>query len=167
MPATDAPDPRFTPALAEFLERFPLPARHTLSGYVPDMNPEARAYAGCGFALTDETGHRTRVAFRSAKTTPAKAGLFVTLWKRDGAGVTRPYTAEDGVDEFWVAARTAHGYGYFAFPAAALTDAGVLASDQKPGKRGFRLYTPWDRDLNPGASKAWAWQRKHFTGFEG
>ena len=38
-----------------------------------------------------------------------------------------------------------------------------LTTVQKPGKRGFRLYTPWDTDLNASAAKAWAWQRGFFT----
>ena len=78
-------------------------------------------------------------------------------------GITRPYTADDGVDEFWIAAETRHGYGYFKFPAQELAKAGVLATAKKPGKRGFRLYTPWDTDLNASATKAWAWQRGFFT----
>ena len=106
------------------------------------------------------------VVVRAAKVTPTKAGLFVTLWKRDDSGITRPYSVEDGVDEFWVVTETPNGYGYFAFTAQSLVDSGVLASSAKPGKRGFRLYTPWDTGLNASATKAWAWQRKFFTALE-
>lgn len=161
-----APSSNFAPAFATFLERFPVPAGHVVSSYAPDESPEARAYSGCRFALTGAYGTETRVVFRAAKVTPTKAGLFVTLWKRDDPGITRPYSVEDGVDEFWVVTETPNGYGYFAFTAQSLVDSGVLASSAKPGKRGFRLYTPWDTGLNASATKAWAWQRKFFTALE-
>ncbi|MFJ6416826.1 MepB family protein [Paeniglutamicibacter sp. NPDC091659] len=151
------------PALAKLLAHAPLPAGQGVTGYFPDPNPEARAYSGCSLALNGAHGAEIHVVFRSAKVTPTKAGLFVTLWQRDAGGVTRPYTAGDDVDEFWIAAETKHGYGCFKFPAHELAKAGILATAKKPGKRGFRLYTPWDTDLNAGATKAWAWQRGFFT----
>lgn len=139
---------------------------NNIFGFSLDQNPEAKAYTGCEFSLLHESGTTTRIIFREAKVTPTKAGLFVTLWKRDGSGITRPYTAADSIDEFWISTATERGYGVFKFPAHALEDFGVLSSDKKPGKRGFRLYTPWDENLNSNASKAWAWQRKFFTVLE-
>lgn len=133
-----------------------------ISDFSPDPNPEARAYAGCHFSVTNDSGSATRVVFRSAKVTPTKAGLFVTLWKRDAAGITRPYTAKDAIDEFWISVETNTGCGVFRFTAEALEKFGVLRSAKKPGKRGFRLYTPWDENLNPSAAKAWAWQKEFF-----
>ncbi|GAA1496587.1 MepB family protein [Paeniglutamicibacter kerguelensis] len=163
MSSQTPPSSLFPPELAKLLGHAPLPAGHGISGYFPDPNPEARAYAGCGFAITRASGTETHVAFRAAKVTPTKAGLFVTLWRRDAEGVTRPYTADDGVDEFWIAAETKHGYGCFKFPARELAKSGVLTTSKKPGKRGFRLYTPWDTDLNASATKVWAWQSGFFT----
>ena len=153
-------------ALTEVLGSSQFAAGHTVSSFILDPNPEARAYTGCEFLLTNESGINTRIVFRSAKVTPTKAGLFVTLWKRDGSGITRPYSAADSIDEFWISVETERGCGVFKFSAEALMDSGVLSSSQKPGKRGFRLYTPWDENLNSSASKAWAWQRKFFTGLE-
>lgn len=135
-------------------------------GFSLDQNPEAKAYAGCEFSLTHNSGANMRIVFRAAKVTPTKAGLFVTLWKRDEFGITRPYSATDSIDEFWISTSTEHGNGVFKFPANALGDFGVLSSEKKPGKRGFRLYTPWDENLNSNATKAWAWQRKFFTVLE-
>lgn len=134
--------------------------------FVLEPSPEARVYAGCDFSLTNGSGTTSRIVFRSAKVTPTKAGLFVTLWKRDESGNTRPYTKADAIDEFWISAENEHGYGLFKFPAEVLEAVGVLNSATKPGKRGFRLYTPWDENLNSSASKAWAWQRKFFTVLE-
>ncbi|PQZ85949.1 hypothetical protein CQ018_19405 [Arthrobacter sp. MYb227] len=152
--------------LAEVLGSSQLAAGRTVSDFALDPNPEARAYTGCEFSLTNDSGSIARIVFRSAKVTPTKAGLFVTLWKRDSAGVTRPYTAADSIDEFWISAETERGYGVFRFAADALENFGVLRSTKKPGKRGFRLYTPWDENLNSSATKAWAWQHKFFTVLE-
>ncbi len=126
MPTPSAPSSNFAPALATFLERFPVPAGHMVSSYAPDESPEARAYSGCWFTLTGAYGTENRVVFRTAKVTPTKAGLFVTLWKRDDSGITRPYSVEDGVDEFWVVTETPNGYGYFAFTAQSLVDFGRI-----------------------------------------
>ncbi|MFF5793214.1 MepB family protein [Paeniglutamicibacter sp. NPDC012692] len=163
MPHRTQPAPLVPPELARLLAHAPLPPGHGITGYFPDPNPEARAYSGCGFVLNRAPAADIHVVFRSAKVTPTKAGLFVTLWQRDAEGETRPYTSDDGVDEFWIFAETKHGSGCFKFPARELAKYGVLTTAEKPGKRGFRLYTPWDTDLNAGATKAWAWQRGFFT----
>lgn len=155
--------PEILPELERFFKASGVAAGSAISGYTPDPHPEARAYAGCDFFLTAADGSVTRAVFRLAKLTPTKPGLFVTLWKRDEYGQTRPYSQADGVDEFHIAAFTALGYGFFTFTAEDLAEHGVLSSDAKPGKRGFRLYTPSDTGLNPNASKTQAWQRRFFT----
>lgn len=157
----------FSPELARFLETSDASAAHRLSGYTPDPNPEARAYAGCSYVLTGTDGICTRTVFRSAKVTPTKAGLFVTLWKRDCNGETRPYSVADDVDAFVIATSTSAGYGYFIFSATDLAGLGILSTSNRPGKRGFRLYTPWDTGLNKSAGATWARQRNFFTAVNG
>ena len=163
MPPTEDGTREMLPELERFLEVSGLLARREISGYAPDPHPEARAYAGCSFLLTGTDGVGTRTVFRSAKTTPTKPGLFVTLWKRDDQEETRPYTPADGIDEFQIAASTDLGYGFFTFTAGNLAEHGVLSTASKPGKRGFRLYTPWDTGLNANAEKSRHWQRSYFT----
>lgn len=165
-PETFDPE-EYVPELARFLEASDSLAAGRISGYLPDQAPEARAYAGCSFAMAGSDGAGTPTVFRSAKVTPAKAGLFTTLWKRDENGVTRPYSLTDEVEKFVIAASVPGGYGYFSFTAADLADHGILATGGKPGKRGFRLYTPWDTGLNRSASATWAWQRAFFTTVKG
>lgn len=161
-PAT--PDPEdHVPEFARFLEASGALATGRVSDFAPDPNPEARAYAGCSFVMAGSDGVGAPTVFRSAKVTPAKAGLFTTLWKRDENGVTRPYSLADRIETFIVAASVPDGYGYFSFTATDLADHGILATGGKPGKRGFRLYTPWDTGLNKSASSTWAWQRAFFT----
>ncbi len=149
--------------LTRFLAASGLLAGYELSNVVLDPNPQAVAYSGCSFVLTDATGKQTRAVFRAAKVTPTKAGLFVTLWIRGKDGQTRPYRATDGIDVLYVAAHTADGYGYFRFTAADLLKAKILAGDASAGKRGFRLYTPWDTSLNRTAQNTWSWQQHCFT----
>ena len=165
-PETFAPE-EYVPELARFLEAGDSVTAGRISGYVPDPNPEARAYAGCSFVVAGTDGIGARTVFRSAKATPTKAGLFTTLWKRDGNGATRPYSLTDGVENFVIAASVPAGYGYFTFTAADLADRGILTTGGKPGKRGFRLYTPWDTVLNKSAGATWAWQRAFFTTVNG
>lgn len=155
------------PELERFLKASGLLACREISGYSLDPHPEAQAYAGCDFLLTGTDGVGTRTVFRSAKSTPKKPGFFVTLWKRDHRGGTRPFTAADGIDEFRIAASTDLGYGFFTFSAGVLVEHGILSSPAKPGKRGFRLYTPWDTGLNAHAGKSRDWQRQHFTVVDG
>ena len=91
--------------------------------------------------LTDTIGTDIHVVFRSAKVTPTKAGRCYPAAARRG-GSTRPYTADDGVDEIWIAAETKHGDRFFKFPAHEFAKSGVLATDKKPGKRGFASTLP-------------------------
>ena len=149
--------------LARFLDASGSQATGRVSDFAPDPNPEARAYAGCSFVMAGSDGVGTRTVFRSAKVTPTKSGAFVTLWKRDENGATRPYSFADRIETFIVAASVPDGYGYFTFTAAVLADRGILATGGSPGKRGFRLYTPWDTGLNKNASTTCAWQRAFFT----
>ncbi|QXQ10762.1 MepB family protein [Paeniglutamicibacter sp. Y32M11] len=162
------PQPAFSASLypaelTRFLAASGLLAGYELSNVVLDPNPQAVAYSGCSFVLTDGTGKQNRAVFRAAKVTPTKAGLFVTLWIRGTDGQTRPYRATDGIDVLYVAAHTAGGYGYFRFTAADLLKAKILAGDASAGKRGFRLYTPWDTSLNRTAQNTWLWQQHCFT----
>ncbi|MDQ0095682.1 MepB family protein [Paeniglutamicibacter psychrophenolicus] len=165
-PAT--PDPEdYVPEFARFLENSGFLEAGRISDHVPDPNPEARAYAGCSFVMAGAVGAGTLTVFRSAKVTPTKAGLFTTLWKRDGNGATRPYSLADEAENFIIAASVPYGYGYFTFTATDLANHGILATGGKPGKRGFRLYTPWDTGLNRSAEATWAWQRAFFTIVDG
>ncbi|MBO9594973.1 MAG: MepB family protein [Niabella sp.] len=52
--------------------------------------------------------------------------------------------------------------GFFFFPKSILGEKGILTVGDKEGKRGFRVYTDWDRCLNQRAGRTKAWQSNYF-----
>jgi hypothetical protein len=79
---------------------------------------------------------------RTARNTPAKVGAFVAFWRRDAAGVTRPFQDDDIGAGLLVFVEQQGSRGVFRFTASHLRDLGVT-SGVKLGKRGFRVYPGW------------------------
>ncbi|MFD2969508.1 MepB family protein [Sphingobacterium bambusae] len=103
------------------------------------------------------------IAFRKAKITPRKIGQFVTLWKRDATGVTCPYHISDRIDYVIILTQTPLLSGIFIFPKEALLKHTIFSDDKKNGKRGFRVYPPWDTVDNAQAQKTQLWQSAYFV----
>ncbi|MBB1261411.1 MepB family protein [Streptomyces alkaliterrae] len=129
---------------------------------VPVSEPESAEYAACVFTLDDRS-----VRFRVGKTTPTKAGQFVTVWQRSAEGPIRPFDADDGVDLFVVSSRDGNGFGQFVFPCEALCERGVVSRDGSRGKRGFRVYPPWVTTASRQARGTQAWQARYFLDLGG
>jgi hypothetical protein len=123
----------------------------------PIMEKESAEYGACTFQLDGFA-----IKFRVAKITPTKIGQFVTLWKRIGNGSTQPYDVSDAFDFFVVSTRRDDYFGQFIFPKSVLRDQSVLSVEGKGGKRGIRVYPPWDITLNRQAQKTQQWQVKYF-----
>ncbi|MFF3151052.1 MepB family protein, partial [Streptomyces sp. NPDC057927] len=104
----------------------------------PVPEAESAEYAAYEFTLDG-----LAVRFRAAKTTPIKAGQFVTVWKRSPAGPIQPFDATDPVDLFVISTRDDHHFGQFVFPMDALRQHGVVSANGSGGKRAFRVYPPW------------------------
>lgn len=102
------------------------------------------------------------VRFRAARTTPAKAGQFVTVWKRAPGGPIRPFDVQDPVDLIVVSTREAGGFGQFVFPRDVLRGRGILSVNGAGGKRAFRVYPPWAVVESRQARGTQAWQADHF-----
>ncbi|MFJ8854362.1 MepB family protein [Streptomyces sp. NPDC102437] len=103
------------------------------------------------------------VRFRVARTTPAKAGQFVTVWKRSaGGGPIRPYDSGDPVDLFVISTRDTGGFGQFVFPRAVLRERDIVSTDGAGGKRAFRVYPPWVATTSRQAGRTQEWQAEHF-----
>lgn len=128
----------------------------------PLPEPESEAYAAYAFTLNG-----LAVRFRSAKTTPTKAGQFVTVWKRSPGGPIAPFDVSDGVDLFVVSSRDADGFGQFVLPVGVLHRRGIVSSDGTGGKRAFRVYPPWVTTTSRQAERTQAWQLEHFLRLDG
>lgn len=118
---------------------------------------ESREYGAATFSLNNKT-----IVFRAAHITPTKTGQFVTLWKRNAAGITQPHHESDAIDLAVISVRREQLFGQFVFSKAALIKHGILSTSKKEGKRGFRVYPPWDKTENKQAQKTQAWQLQFF-----
>ncbi|MEW1635256.1 MepB family protein [Streptomyces sp. NPDC093801] len=124
---------------------------------LPVPEPESGEYAACSFMLDGRS-----VRFRVAKTTPTKAGQFVTVWQRSEDGPIRPFDADDGVDLFVISCRVDDHFGQFVFPREVLCERGVVSRNGSGGKRGFRVYPPWVTTAGRQARSTQAWQVQYF-----
>ncbi|TGK37592.1 MepB protein [Leptospira gomenensis] len=102
-----------------------------------------------------------RIVFRTGKITPKKKGMFVTLWKRDKNGNTIPYHKNDPIDLVIVETKKSDRIGFFIFNKKILTEKRII-SNEKEGKRGFRIYPPWEKTNNAQAAKSQLWQSLYF-----
>ncbi|MEV7945914.1 MULTISPECIES: MepB family protein [Streptomyces] len=125
----------------------------------PVPEPESADYAAHRFTLDGRS-----VAFRVARTTPTKAGQFVTVWQRSTEGPIRPFDADDGVDLFVISARDDGRLGQFVFPRGVLCERGIVSRNGVGGKRGFRVYPPGAVTASRQARGTQAWQVNHFLG---
>ncbi|MDP1817546.1 MAG: MepB family protein [Leadbetterella sp.] len=121
------------------------------------QNLESIEYGACSFGLDGKT-----VQYRVSKITPTKTGQFVTIWKRNKGGITEPFDVLDKLDFIIIASKSGNNFGQFIFPKSVLADKGIITRNGKEGKRGIRVYPPWDIATNKQAEKTQSWQTKYF-----
>jgi hypothetical protein len=126
-----------------------------LTNQIP--NTESVEYQACSYSLNGKT-----IQHRASKITPTKSGQFVTIWKRNKDGVTEPFHISDNLDFVMITARSGDNFGLFIFPKQVLADKGIITQNGKEGKRGIRVYPPWDMATNKQAEKTQSWQIKYF-----
>ena len=123
-----------------------------------EIEKEGALYHACSYKLNNN------ICFnRLAKITPKKTGQFVTFWKRNTKGITEPYHANDNFDFLIINVKFKKRFGQFIFPKIILIEKGIVSSETKNGKRGFRVYPEWDMTENNQAIKTQKWQLKYFT----
>ena len=120
-------------------------------------NTESSEYAACTFEID---GKKTQ--HRVAKITPTKNGQFVTIWKRNQNGITEPFDINDAIDFIIITARSGDILGQFIFPTSVLANKGIITQNGKTGKRGIRVYPPWDKPESKQAEKTQNWQLDYF-----
>ncbi len=118
---------------------------------------ESTEYGACSFRLNGKT-----IQYRISKITPTKTGQFVTIWKRNTDGITEPFDILDDLDFIIITSKSGENFGQFIFPKSVLLDKGIITGNNKEGKRGIRVYPPWDIATNQQAIKTQSWQIKYF-----
>jgi hypothetical protein len=118
---------------------------------------ESAEYGACTFTLNGMA-----VIHRVAKITPIKTGQFVTIWKRNEKGITEPFNISDNFNIIIITVKNNDHFGQFIFPKSALLARGIITGKTKAGKRGMRVYPPWDLVANTTAAKTQKWQLEYF-----
>ena len=127
----------------------------------PKLNVESIEYCACSFELDGK-----KIQYRVSKITPTKNGQFVTIWKRNQDGITEPFDYSDEIDFIIITARSGDNLGQFIFPKRVLADKGIMTQNGKSGKRGIRVYPPWDKPESKQAEKTQSWQLDYFLTIE-
>jgi len=120
-------------------------------------NPESVEYSACSYELNGK-----KIQHRASKITPTKVGQFVTIWKRNKEGITEPFDISDEFDFIVVTSANKDQFGQFIFSKSVLASKGIITSQGKAGKRGIRVYPPWDITTNEQARRTQAWQKQYF-----
>lgn len=121
------------------------------------INPESKEYAACSFELNGK-----KIEYRVSKITPTKAGQFVSIWKRNKNGITEPFHITDELDYIIISVSSGEQFGQFIFPKNILAEKGIITQNGREGKRGIRIYAPWDNALNKQAQQTQSWQTEYF-----
>jgi hypothetical protein len=119
---------------------------------------ESIEYSACSFYLEGK-----KIEYRASKITPTKTGQFVTIWKRNKNGVTKPFDIFDDLDFIVITSISGERIGQFIFPQSILAEKGIITQNNKDGKRGIRVYPIWDKATNKQAEKTQNWQINYFV----
>jgi len=122
-----------------------------------EIESESQEYSACTFELNG-----LKIKHRLSKITPNKTGQFVTIWKRNEAGITTPFDNQDDFDLVIISAKSGDHFGQFIFPKALLAHYKIITKNGVDGKRGIRVYPPWDTATNKQAEKTQKWQIAYF-----
>lgn len=121
------------------------------------VDAESSEYQACSFQFDS-----FQIIHRLSKITPTKIGQFVTIWKRNDKGITTPFDVSDNFDFIVITSRSYKNLGQFVFPKAVLLEKGIISNNNSSGKRGIRVYPPWDIPTSKQAEKTQFWQTKYF-----
>ena len=121
------------------------------------IDSESEEYQACSFKINS-----FQIIHRLSKITPTKIGQFVTIWKRNNEGITAPFDVSDNFDFIVITSKSDKNLGQFVFPKSVLLEKGIISNNNTSGKRGIRVYPPWDIPTSKQAEKTQLWQTKYF-----
>lgn len=113
---------------------------------------EGKEYKALRFKLNN-----FNIVYRNAKITPKKSGLFVTFWKRNQNNITIPFDENDDIDFYIINIKKENFSGMFIMPKNILIEKGIISTNKKEGKKGFRVYPNCDVESNKQAKNTQAW----------
>ncbi|MHA7941998.1 MepB family protein [Formosa sp. 3Alg 14/1] len=148
-----------TPTINHIHKSLYVPANLELSHF--ETEKEGMHYEACRFNLDG-----ARVLCRTAKITPKKVGQFVTFWNRNSEDITQPFSENDAFDFYVINVSKGEQSGQFVIPKTVGIAKGLVSTKAKEGKRGFRVYPPWDTATNAQAKRTQAWQLDYFIPLE-
>jgi hypothetical protein len=122
------------------------------------LNSESKEYSACTFKLNHQ-----KIIYRASKITATKTGQFVSVWKRNESGITEPYDFGDPFDFIIITCIKEKQLGQFIFSKQTLAEQGIINYNGNHGKRGLRIYPPWDEAENKQAMKTQQWQKEFFV----
>jgi len=143
------------PVLLSAIEKVYNPLDYRIRNYCREA--ESREYCAATFKL-----NQLNVKYREAKITPTKTGQFVSIWKRNERGITVPFDASDDFDLLVISVEKGNLQGQFIFPKATLIQQRIVTYNGIMGKRGIRVYPPWDIVGSKQAAKTQQWQTEYF-----
>lgn len=123
-----------------------------------EKDAECEEYIGSNF-----NANQFLIKFRKAKITPKKVGQFVTLWKRNTDNQTEPFNENDRFNYYIIATEENFKLGFYIFSKTILIEKNILSTNNKEGKRGFRIYPNWVTPTNKQAEKTQSWQQNYFV----
>ena len=146
-----------------------------------DSVPESVKYDGLTLSIDGK-----KIVYRKGKITADRPGAFLAIWKRpalNSMNGNKPIalTADD-LDYLFVQIQSHDESeieaspqkilrGMFIFPVSILIEKGIITSDHKKGKTGFRVFAPWSQDrglegtkvFSASGKKTQSWQAPYFV----
>lgn len=122
-----------------------------------ELELQNEEYYGARFSVNKHS-----VRFRKGKLTPTKVGFFVVAWEKDCKNKNQAYSYDNAPDFLIIYCEKEHHSGLFVFPKDILLKHSILSSKNQKGKMGFRVYPPYETDLNKQATQSQIWQCKYF-----
>jgi len=145
--------------------------------------PESSKYEAMNFSINNQS-----IVYRKGKITEDRPGAFLAIWKRPSSSwiinTNKPIPLQSNELDYLFVQVEEHAnvksngklinnpkQGIFIFPLSVLLEKGIVSSDKKKGKTGFRVFPPWSDDRGSEGTKIFSesgkktqrWQLPFYT----